>query len=336
VTTALSQPNLSSSVPSGEDGAAAMDDPVILLSPPLSVASFACACLGQHPQMYSLLETHLFLAETLREWWDICANASFNMAHGLLRAVAQLYFGEQTDPGVQLAGAWLRRRLPFTTGYVVELLAQRVHPRRLVEKSPSLVFHLGSMQRAQRMFPQARFIHLLQHPHAHGRAVVAAVKEAMAHQPRLPQWLRQLACFSATQASEDSQERFELDPQQAWHALNKNICDFLEPLPNHQKLRVRGEDILAQPEATFRSVAEWLELRTDEDAMEAMKHPERSPYACFGPPSARYGDNTLFLRAPALPPPGEPDELDAPSAWREDGQGLSPQVKALARQFGYE
>jgi hypothetical protein len=33
------------------------------------------------------------------------------------------------------------------------------------------------MQRKQRMFPKTRFIHLLRHLHAHGRAVVAAIQE---------------------------------------------------------------------------------------------------------------------------------------------------------------
>jgi sulfotransferase family protein len=315
----------------------AIADPVFLLSPPLSLASFACAMLGQHPQMHSLPETHLFLADTLNDWWEICAGSSFNMAHGLLRAVAQLYFGGQTEDTVLLAGAWLRRRLPFTTGYIAELLAEKVRPRMLVEKSPSIVFHAGSMQRAQRMFPQARFIHLLQHPRAHGRAVVAAIKDVMAHQGRIPQWLRQLACFSAETADEESQERHEIDPQQAWRALNQNICDFLDAVPESQRLAVRGEDLVANTDATLRAIAEWLGVQTDDEAIEAMKHPERSPYACFGPSGARYGDNALFLRSPVLPsPPVEPDDLDAPLPWREDGEGLSPEVKAFARRLGYE
>src|SRR5439155_25207895 len=118
-------------------------------------------------------------------------------------------------------------RLPFTTGYVLELLAGRVDPRALVEKSPSIIFHPGSMQRAARMFPMARFIHLVEHPRRHCEAVVAAIKDVVAHDPnRVPQWLRQLACFSAAHADESSQAHPELDPQQAWFALNKNICEF--------------------------------------------------------------------------------------------------------------
>jgi hypothetical protein len=293
--------------------------------------------LGQHPQLYAIPETHLFVAETLHEWWDTCAKTSFNMPHGLVRAVAQLYFGEQTENSIVLARAWLRRRLPFTTGYTLELLAGRVDPRALVEKSPSIIFHPATMQRSLRMFPQTRFIHLVEHPRRHCEAVVTAIKDVVAHHPnRVPQWLRQLACFSAAHSDESSQEHPELDPQQAWFALNKNICEFLEALPETQKLRVRAEDVLRNPDAALAAIAEWLAIRSDAEAIDAMKHPERSPYARFGPEGARYGDNAAFLRSPSLPePPAELDDLDTPFSWRDDGEGFSAESKSLARQFGY-
>ena len=139
--------------------------------------------LGRHPQLYAIPETHLFIAETLHEWWDTCAKTSFNMSHGLVRAVAELFYGEQNETTVQLARAWVRRRLPFTTGYILELLAERVYPRALVEKSPSMIFHPESMQRVARMFPLARFIHLVEHPRRHGGAVVAAIKGVFVNHP---------------------------------------------------------------------------------------------------------------------------------------------------------
>ena len=198
------------------DTAPPVPDPIFILSPPLSFSSHFAAMLGQHPHLYAIPETHLFVAEMLHEWWDTCAKTSFNMSHGLVRAVAELFYGEQNETTVQLARAWLRRRLPFTTGYILELLAERVHPRALVEKSPSLIFHHESMQRAARMFPLALFIHLVEHPRRHCEAVVTAIKDALAHHPnRAPQWLRQLACFSAANSDESSQEHAELDPQQA-------------------------------------------------------------------------------------------------------------------------
>src|SRR5438045_8968263 len=102
-----------------------------------------------------------------------------------------------------------------------------------------MIFHLESMQRVARMFPLARFIHLVEHPRRHGEAVVAAIKGAVAHHPnRVPQWLRQLVCFSAAHTDESSQEQVELDPQQAWLAINKNIGDFLESVREPYRLRV--------------------------------------------------------------------------------------------------
>ena len=313
-------------------------DPIFILGLPLSFSANFAAMLGQHPQMYSVPETHLFLADTLSDWWDTCAKTSFNMSHGLVRAVAELVYEEQDEVTVQLARAWLRRRLPFTTGYILELLAERVHPRALVEKSPSMIFHLELMQRVARMFPLARFIHLVEHPRRHCEAVVAAIKDAVAHHPnRVPQWLRQLACFSAANADESSQEHAEIDKHQDWLALNKNIGNLLEAVPEAQKLRVRTEDVLRDPNAVLASITEWLTIRSDAEAIEAMKHPERSPYARFGPEGARYGDDAAFLRSPSLPAaPAVPDDLNAPFSWRDDGEGFSSESKALARQLGYE
>ncbi len=317
--------------------AAACGDPVFLLVAPRSCGSLLAAMLGQHPQGAALPETHLFLAKTVGEWWDLCANSSPTISHGLLRAVAQLIFGSQNERTVQLASGWLRRRLPFPTGYVFEVLAGRVHPRVLVERSATMAFKPVSMQRAQRLFPEARFIHLVEHPHTHGLAVVATVRETLERTNVLPRWLRQLACFSGPEADEHSQEHPEIDPQQAWLALHRNIGEFLETIPVDRQLLVRAEDVLASPDATLATIVKWVGLPADPEAIEMMKHPERSPFACFGPPGARFGDNPQFLRSPTLPAPAsEPPSLDTPLGWRADGEGLSPAVKALARRFGYD
>ena len=70
---------------------------LIVLGPPRSFTTVVSAMLGQHPQMYGLPEVHLFAAETMAEWWRQCAEATFNMDHGLMRVAAQLFFGDQTE-----------------------------------------------------------------------------------------------------------------------------------------------------------------------------------------------------------------------------------------------
>src|SRR5712692_735035 len=79
---------------------------LIILGPPRSFTTVVSAMLGQHPQMYGLPEIHLFVAETMEEWWQQCANATFNMDHGLIRVVAQLFFGGQTEVSASRAAGW--------------------------------------------------------------------------------------------------------------------------------------------------------------------------------------------------------------------------------------
>jgi hypothetical protein len=119
--------------------------------------------------------------------------------------------------------------------------------------------------------------------------------------------------------------------------MNANVCKFFGSVPENQKLRVRGEDLLRDPDTCLRQIVDWLGLRNDAEAMEMMKHPEQSPYACFGPPGARFGNDPFFLKEPALRVVRlEQQSLDRPLSWREDGKGFLPKVRRLAEEFGYE
>src|SRR5262245_30909041 len=73
----------------------AVRDPLIILGAPRSFTSVVCAMLGQHPEMYGLPEVNLFVAETMAERRGLIAQPPWS-EHGLLRAVAQLFGGEQT------------------------------------------------------------------------------------------------------------------------------------------------------------------------------------------------------------------------------------------------
>jgi hypothetical protein len=310
--------------------------PLFVLAPPCTFSWIICAMLGQHPQLYGLPELHLFSAETMAQWWDNCSRESYDMDHGLARTVAEVYFGAQTDYTITRARGWLRRRAHFTTGFLFEVLAERLSPLILVEKSPSIVYRFEFLQRAFTMFPCARFLHLVSHPRTYGESVMEAIRGSEKLQP-LPQshWLRHLASFPHPGAGETLGTSV-LDPQAAWYVLNVNVVEFLKSVSEDQKITVRGEDLLADSGEGLRQLAAWLGLRTDSEAVQAMKHPELSPYACYGPSSAPFGSDIFILQGPLLSSDWvEQRSLEGPLSWKEDGQEFSPEVKQLARQFGY-
>ena len=72
---------------------------------------------GQHPQMYGLPETQLFATESLAARSPGNPQKAVRCRHGLIRAVAELYFGEQTEKSVRQAGGWLGRGFTSTPAF---------------------------------------------------------------------------------------------------------------------------------------------------------------------------------------------------------------------------
>ena len=288
-----------------------MGDPLIILAPPRSFTSVVCAMIGQHPQMYDLPEVNLFVAETMRERSLDVAWSKYHQ-HGLLRVVAQLIEGEQTPRAIALAQSWINARADRTCVSVFEELAEEVRPRMLADKSPRTTMRGEYMQRVRHAFPNAKYLHLLRDPRSY--VEYARTTDGFAFDKR------------------DYIARLSME---LWYKRHINIITFLDGLPSAQTMRVRGEDVLSEPDAYLRTIAGWLEVRTDEEAIEAMKHPERSPYAGFGPVNARFGNNPGFQRSPALrrgsPKPGRPQPADR----QKYGIRFSPEVEELAREFSY-
>jgi hypothetical protein len=324
-------------------------DPLFILAAPRSFSSVVNAMLGQHPQMFGLPETHLFGDETMDQWQARAAQETYQMSHGLLRAVAQICFKRQTEHSVRMAAAWLRRRSCYTSGMVFEELAREVYPSVLIDKSPSMVYEIESMRRAYRFFPEARFLHLVRHPRGYCESVLTYLQKLSKpeYQPRerkeeigqVPEWISHLASFPYPPAHKSSPDQLapEMDPQGGWYVLNRHVVTFLKSIPVVQWIVVRGEDLLQDPENGLRAVAEWLGVRTDRQAVRQMMHPEQSPFARFGPRGARLGNDIRFLESPALHRQRiRPLSLDGPLRWRPEGGGFLPEVVQLARQLGYE
>ena len=78
----------------------------------------------------------------------------------------------------------------------------------------------------------------------------------------------------------------------------------------------------------------WLGIRDDAAAVAAMTHPERSPFAHYGPDNAPMGNDRLFLESPELRAPQVDYDLAAPLSW-DAHLVLGGEIRSLAARFGY-
>ena len=295
-----------------------MPPPLFILTCMRSYSSLVCAMLGQHPAMYGLPELNLFMADTLAGVTNKLRVVRPQSLHGLLRAVAQVEYRAQTVDTVERARDWLQRHAHWHAGQFLAFLAERAGGSRImVDKSPSTALNPANLRRLHRAFPHARILHLVRHPRATCNSI------------------HQLQQKNARRLGENKPT--ELPPEQLWLRINRNILAFTDRLPPGQCMLIQGERLLARPELYLAQVSDWLGLSGDEPDMEAMLHPERSPYACIGPSNAPFGNDPNFLRDPRYAKrPIAPQRLAGALEWQpEQENGFSAATQALARRLGY-
>jgi hypothetical protein len=300
--------------------------------------------IGQHPECYGLPELALFLGDTLGESWSAFPSvrralldgrsASQPAADGrtprsvmarvlgrdgLLRALAQLHEGVQTDESVLRANKWILQHLDWPVHRVFDHIQQLVGNRILVEKSPVFTRERSYLERMLRVFPNARILHLVRHPRGMAESLINI---RSSHK-------------GVSLAGGNSPAR---DPESVWRTTHEVIMTITEALPLGQCMRLKGEALLSELDNYLPQICEWLGIRADRDAIDAMKHPENSPYAKPGPRNAPLGNDRNYLENPALDRERlakirEP-RLAGELSWRP-GETFSPEMLRLARQFGY-
>ncbi len=295
-------------------------DPVLLLCPLRSFSSVVCAMLGQHPELYGMPELNLFLDDRLEELIIRHRRRPFR-AHGVLRALAHLHDGGQTEAAVERAKEWIWLHRSYSTKGVFDHLIELVHPHRVLEKSPSTSLLPGRLERLFRMYPNAAILHLTRHPRSTCRSMVRLV-------PRI------------VSTYEDGDEPADLvhglEPEAIWLGSHRNILDFCRRLPQHQWMRIKGEELLSNPDTVLTQVCWWLGLKMDGAILHSMRYPEHSPYACLGPRNAAFGNDPGFLKNPAFRQ-GCPEKpgLDGELEWAP-GKYFSQDTRDLAHRLGYD
>jgi hypothetical protein len=254
----------------------------------------------------------LFAAPTIGQAEDGLPGtpALIDRSPGLARAVAELVFGSQSATTLGEARAWLRARRGLRGEHIFDLLMERVSPRTAVEKSPEHALSDAALVRIAAAYPHARFLHLTRHP--------------LTTQASMRRYLR---------ASESQAMAWCLF---SWYEINFRLVALGERSPPERYLRVRAEDLLNDSRPNLVRIATWLRLPTDEASVDAMLHPERSPFARLVPGVARGGggEDAEFLRDPQPHGVELPPGLDQPPHW-SGPPALWSAVVELARKLGY-
>lgn len=211
---------------------------VFLLSGPRSGSTLLRVMLAGHRDLFSPPELHLLPFDTMQQRQE---ELDFTyLGEGLQRAFMELQ-GLDAGEGEAVVHDLTAQNLPIQGVY--RQLQELAGERLVVDKSPSYGARMETLERAEVLFEEPKYIHLLRHPYS---SVESSVRI------RIDRLL-----------GVDDVDPYEF-AEQVWATMNGNIMDFLQKVPLNRRLLIRFEDLVSEPARVAGDLCAFLGIPYDE------------------------------------------------------------------------
>jgi amino acid adenylation domain-containing protein len=283
-----------------EAGAAKNPRAVFILSPTRSGSTLLRMMLGGHPELFAPPELYLL---------SINKPGELKNDDGVIRTIMQL-----KQCGVEEAKSILAasQEQGISTAKFYGILQSWLHSKILVDKTPSYSYNLAVLRRAEEIFENPYYIHLVRHPYG----MIRSKEEAKLN---LVQGI-----FKDLEVSR--YERGELE----WVICHRNILEFLKQVPANRQHRLRFEDLLKEPRTVMEDICHFLGLEFNAEMLQPYKDKKTRMTDGIHPGGMMMGDPVFH----------EHQGIDTGVAdqWRTyfKKDFLSDITWHLAESFGYE
>jgi hypothetical protein len=269
---------------------------IFLLSATRSGSTLLRLMLAGHSALFCPPELSLLEHDTLQDWLQKRL-LRFPKEGGVVYSLMAL-MGFDREWVEAIMADPSQQELPIQAVY--HLIQQHASPRALVDKTPSYAKSLEVLKRAEILFDQPKYIHLVRHPYAVIESFVRNRFEKLIGEEGVDPYL----CA-----------------EQVWANRNHNILAFLQPLNPQRYHLVRYEDLVCEPAQVMRGICEFLDIPFEAAVLQ--------PYAggrMIGGP----GDPDIFQH----------DQIEASlgERWRNISlpRPLGEYSRQLAAQLNYE
>ncbi len=205
-----------------------------ILSSPRSGSTLLRVMLAGHSGLFSPPELHLLPFENMAER-EAQLGVS-QLGEGLKRAFMALK-GISAAESQALVAELTQENLSVAEAY--QMLQQLAGDRLLIDKSPTYASNRETLAKAETIFNNAKYIHLVRHPYA--------VIESFAR-------MRMDKLVGAVDG--DAYQLAEL----IWRDSNQNILDFAQDIDPERYHLVYYEDLVSKPQAVMTQICNFLEV----------------------------------------------------------------------------
>jgi amino acid adenylation domain-containing protein len=213
---------------------------IFVLAPGRSGTTLLRVVLGGHPLLFAPPELHL-LSHATMDQRRACITQ--RMQRGRLDGAIQALLTAR-NCSVEEAEAIIRGyedgQLPIGDFY--RELQTQVAPRRLVDKTPMYAWRTEILERAEELFDQPLYIHMLRHPYG----VILSYEEMRMDQMAL---IRRPIGVTLAEFAEA-----------LWLISHQSILNFLSHVPQHRQMRLSFEELVTTPRDTIATLCQFLNL----------------------------------------------------------------------------
>ena len=190
--------------------------------------------LAGHPALLSPPELHLLPFSTMASRSRELATS--HLGEGLERVLMELK-GIDAKESQELVKELVQKNASIEEVY--GLLQQLAGDRILVDKSPTYASSRETLERAEELFPQAKYIHLVRHPYGVIESFTRMRMEKLVG---------------------SGEENGEELATMIWEEGNENILDLLGKIDTERHYQVRYEELVTQPQRVMEGVCQFLEI----------------------------------------------------------------------------
>ncbi|MGF1541128.1 MAG: alpha/beta fold hydrolase [Pleurocapsa sp.] len=207
---------------------------VFILSSPRSGSTLLRVMLAGHPALYSPPELHLLPFNTMTE--REAELGISQLGEGLKRAFMSLKDIDAAE-SQKLVDNLIKENLSIPEVY--QLLQQLAGDRTLIDKSPTYANQRETINKAETIFNNAKYIHLVRHPYS--------VIESFARM-RMDKLI----------GSEDTNP-YKL-AESIWRESNQNILNFSREIDPERYYLVKYEELVRQPQEVMQGICNFLDI----------------------------------------------------------------------------
>jgi len=241
---------------------------IFILSPPRSGSTLLRVMLAGHPLLFAPPELELLSFNTLAERREQLTGKYSFWLEGTIRALMEIK-GYGMEEARALMEECEEQKLSVPQFY--GLLQAWIGNRRLVDKTPSYALDQQVLQRAERNFEGALYVHLQRHPYG----MIRSFEEAKLEQ-----------VFFRHEHSFTRRELAEL----IWLISQQNILEFLKDVPAERQHQLKFEELVNSPREVLERLCAFLGLEFQPEMVEPYQHKEKRMTDGIHPLSRMLGD----------------------------------------------